>query len=219
MLSWRAVRAPLRVLLVEDDAEFVEALELVLGSELELHAAGCIADVPQQLDFDVACVDLGLPDGDGTEVVARLTAQAPELPVIVITVQRSDRRILAAVRAGARGYLLKEHIGSRIRSAIDEVLEGGAPMSPSIARRLLSLVASLPAVEVAARAAPNLTERELSVVRKFSEGLSYEQAAAALGISINTLRTHVRNVYDKLAVGTRTEAVLSALELGLLTRR
>ena len=207
------------MLLVEDDSEFVEALQLVLDASVQLTAVGCIAEVPARLDFDVACVDLGLPDGDGVELVAALSERAPELPVIVVTVQRSDRRILAAIRAGARGYLLKEHVASRMQAALDEALAGGAPMSPPVARRLLALVASLPAVEVSTKTDPKLTDRELSVVKKFSEGLSYEQAAAALSISLNTLRTHVRSIYEKLAVGTRTEAVLSALELGLLQRR
>lgn len=208
----------LRVLLVEDDSEFISALELVLDSNVRLTAVGRISDVPAKLDFDVVCVDLGLPDGDGVQLIAQLTEKAPELPVIVVTVQRTDRRILAAVRAGARGYILKEHIASCMPAALEEVLNGGAPMSPLVARRLLALVASLPAIEVSERSKARLTEREVSVVRKFSEGLSYEQTAAALSISLNTLRTHVRHIYEKLAVGTRTEAVLSALELGLLAR-
>ena len=208
----------MRVLLVEDDSEFISALELVLDSAVQLTAVGRIADVPAKLDFDVVCVDLGLPDGDGVQLIAQLTEKAPELPVIVVTVQRTDRRILAAVRAGARGYILKEHVGSAMPAAFDEVLNGGAPMSPLVARRLLALLASLPAIEVSERSKARLTEREVSVVKRFSEGLSYEQTAAALGISVNTLRTHVRHIYEKLAVGTRTEAVLSALELGLLAR-
>jgi DNA-binding NarL/FixJ family response regulator len=209
-----------RVLLVEDDAQYVAALRLVVDPHLELDVCGSVEALRQARGpWDVACVDLGLPDGDGIDVVRGLVEQHPELPVIVVTVQRADRKILGAVRAGARGYLLKEHAGARLESAIEEAIAGGAPMSSVVARRLLSLVAALPAIEVRERPQPQLTDRELSVVRTFSEGQSYQQAAATLGISLNTLRTHVRSVYEKLAVGTRTEAVLSALELGLLSKR
>lgn len=210
---------PRRILLVEDDAEYVEALQLVLDPALEIVICRCAADTETvRGPFDIACVDLGLPDGDGVDVVRQLSQDNPDLPIIVVTVQRSDRRILGAIRAGARGYLLKEHVGERLETAIEEALAGGAPMSPDIARRMLALVASLPGLDARVRPEPQLTQRELSVVRSFSEGLSYEQAAATLGISVNTLRTHVRNVYEKLAVGTRMEAVLAALELGLLSR-
>jgi len=209
-----------RLLLVEDDAEYVAALRLVIEPEFELVVAETAAAARQASGpFVAVCVDLGLPDGDGTEIVRWLVERQPDLPVIVVTVHRSDRRILAALRAGACGYLLKEHVGTRLASAVEEAIDGGAPMSPAIARRLISLVAALPAVDVRHRPQPELTDRELTVIRTFSEGLTYQQAAATLGISLNTLRTHVRNIYEKLAVGSRTEAVLSALELGLLSRR
>ncbi len=208
-----------RVLLVEDDAQYVAALRLVLDEQIQLTVCARAQDVQSAGGpWDAACVDLGLPDGDGVDVVRSLGERYPEMPVIVVTVQRADRRILDAVRSGARGYLLKEHTGARLEIAIEEAIAGGAPMSPYVARRLLALIAALPPVSVP-RPQPGLTDRELAVVRTFSEGMSYQQAAEALGMSLNTLRTHVRKIYEKLAVGSRTEAVLSALELGLLTKR
>jgi DNA-binding NarL/FixJ family response regulator len=210
-----------RVLLVEDDEDFVQALSLVVDARIALtHArsvgeARCLAGRGQ---FEAACVDLELPDGDGVDVIRALLAADPELPIVVLTVHRSDARILGAFRAGARGYLLKEHTGTRLVPALAEAMEGGAPMSPAVARRLLEVVAALPAPTGPSAEPPRLTDREGEVLRAFATGLTYAQAAASLGISVNTLRSHVRSAYEKLAVGTRTEAVMSALQLGLLSR-
>jgi DNA-binding NarL/FixJ family response regulator len=153
------------------------------------------------------------------DFVRELSCQHAELPVIILTVHRSDARVLSAFRAGARGYLLKEHTGDRLVPALREAMEGGAPMSPSIARRILALVASLPDSAALRAPHPDLTCREADVLRAFSEGMTYAQTATRLDMSINTLRSHVRSIYEKLCVGTRTEAVMSALQLGLLARQ
>lgn len=204
---------------MEDDEDFLEALRLVLDCRVTVTFARTVAEaMAQRGPFDAACVDLELPDGDGTDVVRRLTEGNPELPVIVLTVHRSDSRILAAFRAGARGYLLKEQTGQRLVPALQEALEGGAPMSPAVARKILALVSSLPTPLAERSDEPRLTARETDVLRAFAAGQTYAQTAAELGISINTLRSHVRSCYEKLCVGTRTEAVMSALQLGLLAR-
>lgn len=207
-----------RVLLVEDDEDFIEALQLVVDERVELTLARTRAEASSQgVDFDAALVDLGLPDGDGVDVVREIAERAPHVPVVVLTVHRANTRILAAFQAGACGYLLKEQLGERLLPALREALEGGCPMSPSVARHVLTLVRSLPE-PVRVRSAPSLTERELSVLRVFSQGGTYSEAAETLGVSLNTLRTHVRSIYSKLVVETRTEAVLHALQLGLLGR-
>jgi DNA-binding NarL/FixJ family response regulator len=207
------------VLLVEDDEHFIEALRLVLDDRIDLTVEKTVAEaLARKEDFDAACVDLELPDGDGADVVRELSARHPELPIIVLTVHRSDARVVGAFRAGARGYLLKEHTGERLVPALEEAMAGGVPMSPAIARRMLGLVSSLPETALHSEQ-PRLTDRETEVLRAFSDGLTYTQAAATLSISVNTLRSHVRNIYEKLCVGSRTEAVMSALQLGLLSRR
>ena len=209
-----------RVLLVEDDEEFVEALLLVLGDTIKLEVAPSgAAALSAQGPFDAALVDLGLPDADGVDVVRALVDKAPSLPVVVLTIQGASARVLAAFQAGARGYLLKEQLGTQLVPAVKAAMAGGIPMSPAIARRVLGLLRSLPApLQVEKAGAPDLTERELAVLLAFADGMSYARAAEHLEISINTLRTHVRNIYAKLMVETRTEAVLFALQLGLLGR-
>lgn len=207
------------VLLVEDDEAFVEAVRLVLTDEIRLIVARSRAEALACTEpYETACVDLGLPDGDGVEVIRDLSSRRPELPIIVLTVHQASSRILSAFQAGASGYLLKEHLGERLSSALDEVQRGGSPMSPSIAQRVLKLLRSLPSPGQRPDPQQNLTERELAVLRAFAEGMTYAAAAEVLGMSLNTLRTHVRHIYSKLLVETRTEAVLYALQLGLLDR-
>jgi DNA-binding NarL/FixJ family response regulator len=213
------VARPCRVLIVEDDSDYLEALALVLGSEFELTLCGTVkAALATTGEFDAICVDLGLPDGSGLEVVRVRAERFPEVPIIVLTVSTRDPNILASVKAGARGYLLKEQVGARLGGAIHEAIAGGSPLSPSVARRLMGVVASIPTAAHAAEPDRQLTERELEVLGALSRGLTYEQAASELTISLNTLRTHVRHLYEKLCVGTRTEALLCALQLGLLKR-
>jgi len=207
------------VLVVEDDTEYLDALRMVLGSAFELTCCGLVSEaLAAGGPFDAVCVDLGLPDGNGLQVVRDRAMRFPSEPIIVLTVSSGDPNILDSVRAGARGYLLKEQVGTRLGAAIHEAIDGGAPLSPSVARRLMGVVASIPALPHTPQPDRQLTERELCVLEALSRGLTYEQAAAVLAISVNTLRTHVRHLYDKLSVGTRTDALLCALQLGLLNR-
>lgn len=218
VVAW-ALATARPVLLVEDDDAFVEAVRLVLTDEIRLIVARSRAEALACTEpYETACVDLGLPDGDGVDVIQELASRRPDLPIIVLTVHQASSRILSAFQAGASGYLLKEHLGERLVGALDEVQRGGSPMSPSIAQRVLKLLRSLPSPGLRPDPQQSLTERELAVLRAFADGMTYAAAADALGMSVNTLRTHVRHIYAKLLVETRTEAVLYALQLGLLER-
>lgn len=213
-------RGPKRILFVDDDDAFLDDVRLVLAKEpftllTETSFTGAAKHSPAP---DIAFVDLGLPDGDGVDLVALLTKRWPDVPIAVLTVQQNDARILAAFRAGARGYIFKDDVALRLRTAVEDALAGGAPMSAAVARRVLGLVASLPNAPKEAQYEP-LTTQELRVLDELATGATYEQSAHALGVSINTMRSHVRNIYRKLSVGTRTEAVMSALRLGLIERR
>ena len=166
----------------------------------------------------VVLLDLGLPDLDGVEVVPKLRALHPQVPVVVLTMATSESRILAAFRAGACGYLFKEDLGDRLLVALEEALAGGAPMSRGVARLVLEQLRAEP--DTVRKPEPSispLSPRELSVVEQLALGLTYEQVALELRVSVNTVRSHVRSIYEKLAVGSRTEAVLVALRLGLVT--
>ncbi len=206
------------VLVVEDDSRYRRALHAVLvGAGLEPTFAGSVRETLSALAgpaFEVCLVDLGLPDGDGVELIRRLSRGSAAPPIIVISVATEERRILDALRAGATGYLFKEDAG-RVAQAIEEAFDGGAPMSPRVARIVLhELRAGQDTAPTSTSA--SLTRREKEVVQLLAKGLSYSQVGTALSVSANTVRTHVRSIYDKLAVSTKTEAVLEALRLGVI---
>lgn len=205
------------VLFVDDDEKFLSTVALLFQSTFRLLFAGSATAARKVTPApDVAFIDLGLPDIDGVELVRELGRRWQDTPLVVLTVNQADARVFAAFQAGARGYVLKEDLGDRLERAIEEAIEGGAPMSSTIARRLLRIVASLPDV---GHDAESLTPRECEVVQELARGHTYEGAAARLGISVDTLRGHVRSTYRKLSVNSRTEAVMAALRLGLLDRR
>jgi DNA-binding NarL/FixJ family response regulator len=165
----------------------------------------------------VALVDLGLPDISGVELIRRIAAACPNLPIVVLTVCTEDAQILEAFRAGARGYLFKEDLGRDLVPALDEALAGGAPMSRPVARLVLEQLREAEVTErPSAPPLPALTDRERQVVEQLARGLSYELVGTVLGISTNTVRTYIRTIYEKLCVCSRTEAVVVALRLGLV---
>jgi DNA-binding NarL/FixJ family response regulator len=209
------------LLVVEDDPRLRDLLGSVLcppgwrpvltgtGAEaLQRLAAGCAPAV--------AVVDLGLPDMDGVQLIQRLAETRPSLPIVVLTVCTEERRILEAIRAGARGYLFKEDLGRGLAAALDEALAGGAPMSRAVARLVLQQVRRDPEPPASAADRPVLTDRERQVVEQLARGLTYDQVGSVLDISANTVRSYVRAIYEKLCVCSKTEAVLAALRLGLI---
>ncbi|MCU1282360.1 MAG: two-component response regulator [bacterium] len=208
------------LLVVEDDARLRTAIQLVLsGAEWALTMTATAKEALRQLESStpsLALVDLGLPDLDGVELIARMTALRPALPILVLTSAQTEERILAAIKAGARGYLFKEDLGRRLCDAVGEALHGGVPLSPAVANLLLAQVRGpQPSQPVAGRA---LSPREHEVLERLARSCTYEEVAADLGVSLNTVRTHVRTLYDKMDVSTRNEAVMAALERGLLKR-
>ena len=209
------------VLFVEDDARYQRSIAALLpASGLEVTFAGSGREALGLLAFvkpDVCVVDLGLPDMAGDDLIRELKRLLPGLPVVVLSVVSSEVKIIGALRAGAAGYLLKEDAGRLLTRAIDEVLLGGAPMSASVAQLVLSELRGLNSQKVPATSQQRpLTRREIEIVQYLSRGLSYENVGTALGISANTVRAHIRSIYDKLVVASKTEAVMAALRLGLL---
>jgi DNA-binding NarL/FixJ family response regulator len=207
-----------RVLVVEDNRDFRDALSTLLTARFDSRCAGTGAEALEILSSfppEVCLVDLGLPDVDGEVLIRELHSRLPEVPIVVLTVATSGARILGALRAGALGYLLKEDL-DQVVTAIHEALAGGAPMSRQVARVVLSqLKGSSPEPEPTT-CSTVLTVRETAVVEALSRGLTYGNVASALSISSNTVRHHVRSIYHKLAVASKTEAVLEALRLGVI---
>jgi DNA-binding NarL/FixJ family response regulator len=205
------------ILVISSDSEtrrsFVEALE---GAGFRALA---VASAPEQLAGDVALllVDLALRDIDAIDFVRRLARQKSPVPVVAIGTRGDDARIIAAIRSGAHGCIYADDPRERFVSAVTEALEGGRPMSRGMAPLLLEHIrrtgSSVSAERMAVRP---LTEREQVVLCQMARGYSYEDIGRALGVSVNTVRTFVRSVYEKLDVNSRTEAVLLGMKLGIV---
>jgi DNA-binding NarL/FixJ family response regulator len=207
------------VLVVEDDPRLAMSLQSLFASHpITLRVAASIAAANLAIAErrpDAAFIDLGLPDGDGIDLIADWAKRFAEVPLVVLSSATSEQRIRAAVRAGAVGYLLKSDLaGDRLIQAIAEARNGGAPLSGPVARLLLNELRS--PTKTTAPNVPGLTQREQVTLQLLAEGTTYAAAAHRLGVSINTVRCYVRGIYDKLAVGTKTEAVLAAMRLGIV---
>ena len=169
-----------------------------------------LADVAAQQP-DVVLTDLGLPGIHGVDVVASLRRILPDTPIVVLTVHGEDHYVFDALCAGACGYLLKDVEPARLLAAIREVHEGGAPISPEVARRVVSLFRRFASPQ---SGQSGLSERELQVLRLLAEGHSYKTCADRLAVSIDTIRFHVRRIYERLHVHSKSEAVIKALRGG-----
>jgi len=217
-------------LVVEDDPAMCERLGRVLSmlgcDGPQIAWADSIATAKNMLDaqsFGIALVDIGLPDGSGVELIGWMQATHPKVPAVVISAWRTEETIFAALRAGAIGYLLKERDDLELSIALRSIEQGGAPIDPAIARHILGWLAarqpSLPAVAAADAPAPlpvALTPRERKILELVAQGLSNRDMAESLSISRLTVECHTKNIYRKLAVTSRTEAVYQARRHGLL---
>jgi DNA-binding NarL/FixJ family response regulator len=216
-----------RVLIVEDDPAALSRLV----QAVEMHApatvvAGCTASAAEALAWlaqhqpDVLLCDLGLPDGSGIDVIRDARERYPACDCMVVTVFGDDQHVLASIEAGAIGYLLKDETTDRIAASIGELRAGGSPMSPLIARQVVNRLRGAPAEAVARdTAAPGavvLSVRENEILDLISRGYTYAETARYLGLSVHTVQSHIKNIYGKLAVRSRGEAVFEAAKLGLL---
>jgi DNA-binding NarL/FixJ family response regulator len=157
---------------------------------------------------DIVLTDLGLPGMSGIDGIRILRERYPDRPILALTIHDDDDRVFDALCAGASGYLLKNTPPARLLEALKEAVEGGAPMSPEVARRVVQLFREFRPPE---RAAHGLTPQEIELLRLLVEGHYYKTAADVMGISINTVSFHLKNIYAKLQVHSKTEAVAKAL--------
>lgn len=207
------------VLIVEDDAATRAQLANRVASIAGLHlqaAVGSLREARQHLlrqRPDVVLLDLELEDGHGTELITELRARDADLPILVISVFGDERSVIEAIRAGARGYLQKDDDSSEVGDAISQVLLGGSPISPGIARHLVNQYQT-PAA--AGEQQVTLSARELEVLNLAARGYTYRESAALLGVSVNTVSTYTRRVYEKLCVNSRSAAVFEAQRSGLM---
>ncbi|MEP4196088.1 MAG: response regulator transcription factor [Aliishimia sp.] len=188
-----------------DDMRLVSSESHVAGGSAIIAAGG----------YDVLLCDLGLPDGSGIDLIREEVATGRDTDILVVTMFANQRSVLDAIRAGARGYLLKDEQIEDCIDAIRNISNGGSPISPIIARQLLKEINPETVDAPNALPAP-LTSREYEVLRMLSKGLSNTECANVLSISSNTVGTHIKNIYRKLEVNSRTEALYEASSQGLL---
>lgn len=221
ILRRMSARQGLRVGVIEDDPVLRVGVRQTLAQRREWTLAleaGCLADAAPLPELDVLLLDLGLPDGSGLGLIAPVSATACK--VIVFTVMGDETTVLRAIELGAAGYLLKQAEPDEMLAAIDEVMAGGAPLTPSVAAHLL---ARLRRAEQASRPAAEglsaLSEREREVLLALARGYTYGETAELLHISPHTVGDHVKKIYSKLAVRSRAEAVFEAVQAGWLSPR
>jgi DNA-binding NarL/FixJ family response regulator len=203
-----------RVAVIEDQRELREGLRVLLDLTPNFEcvkAYGSMEDALNGIESntaDLILTDIGLPKMNGIEGTRILRTRFPDLPIIVLTVHGEDDKIFQALCAGATGYLLKNTSPAKILDALTDVLEGGAPMSPEVARRVVRLFRKF---NPPAEAEYHLTEQETRILRMLIDGHHYKTAANELGISTSTVSFHLKNIYEKLQVHSKTEAVAKAL--------
>ncbi len=218
-----------RVLIVEDDASFRDRYGAILAKDPSFEVAASVGTAAQgvaMLDAckpDILLVDLGLPDFSGIEVIRHANRIHPSCECMVVTVFGDEEHVLASIEAGASGYLLKDASEESFLSGIRELMIGGSPISPIIARRLLkrfhaeSVVAIVPSSNpVTVDNDVSLSEREREILLLASKGYNYPEMGKLMGISPHTVTSHVKKIYRKLAVHSRGEAVFEANRMGLI---
>ncbi|EMR02775.1 response regulator [Cesiribacter andamanensis] len=202
-----------KLLVYEDNELLRESLSGLISLNSRLQLLGAFSDVlsvkEEVLRYrpDLVIMDIEMPQMSGIEAVRKIRSFQAALPVLMLTVFDDNVHVFEAIRAGASGYLLKKHIASRLFDALDELMAGGAPMSPSIARMVISSMH-----KQGHGADYGLTSREKEILTELSRGNSYKLIAAQLGISLDTVRTHIKNIYEKLHVHSQTEAVSKAIQ-------
>lgn len=203
------------IAIAEDIAALAEAMKKKLSLHKDFKIVYVCGNGRQLIDklnenqhVDVILMDIKMPEMDGIEATAYISNKWPQIKIIMCTVFDDDDHIFNAILAGASGYLMKDERPDNLFRAIHESMEGGAPMSPQIARRALQLIRSGKKPEsVESTENYNLTSREIEILEHLSKGLSYAAIAENLYISQGTVRKHIENIYKKLQVGNKVEAI------------
>ncbi len=205
----------IKVLAYDDNDLIRETVRILLESEEDIElcgsfsGAGSILSDVDYLKPDVILMDVDMPEINGVEAVKLIRTKNDSIPIIMLTVFDDNDTIFNAVCAGATGYILKQHVTEELASALRMVLEGGAPMTGVIAKKILFM---LPVATSRDQETYNLTDKETEILKCLVEGFSYKMISNELQISIDTVRFHIKKIYDKLHVHSATEAVSKALK-------
>jgi DNA-binding NarL/FixJ family response regulator len=208
---------PIQVAIVEDQAEIRDGLALLINGTGGFRVDGKFGSIESALRHasespDVILVDIGLPGMSGIDGIPLLRERFPGAHVVVLTIHDDDDRIFRALCAGASGYLLKNTPPARLLECLREGMDGGAPMSPEIARRVVQLFRQFRPGEQTAE----LTPHQARLLKLLADGHNFKRAADELGVSVNTIAFHTKRIYEKLHVHTRSEAVAKAFRQGLI---
>ena len=201
----------LSVLIFEDNSLLRESISSLISLKEDWALKGAFENVLSVKQHvaehkpDLILMDIDMPGMTGIEAVKQIRLSNPSVPIIMLTVFDDNVHVLEAIRAGASGYLLKKHLSTKLFDAIEEVLSGGAPMSPSIARMVIA------SMQKTNDNPYQLTPREKEILSLLSQGNSYKIIAAQSEISLDTVRTHIKKIYEKLQVHSQTEAVSKAI--------
>lgn len=203
------------IVIYEDNNDFREALVQLINTSENYTCLGAFYDCTnviediQTLQPQVILMDIEMPERNGMEAMQLIRKVNKEVKIIMLTVFDDNKNVLSAIGAGASGYLLKKNSFEKLFDAIDEVMHGGAPMSANVARLVLDFVASNTSFTDEEF---NLTSREKEILTQLVKGFSYKMIAASLDISFQTVKTHIRNIYEKLHVHNQSEAVAKAIK-------
>jgi DNA-binding NarL/FixJ family response regulator len=207
-------KALIKTAIIEDQRDIREGLASLINGTEGYACTGSYRSMEEALEKisrempDIVLSDIGLPGMDGIEGIRILKERYPSMFILMITVYDDDDRIFDALCAGACGYLLKRTSPTRLLESLKEAVTGGAPMSPEIASRVITLFREIRPPE---RAAYELTPHETRLLKLLVDGYNYTTSAQELNVSINTIKFHMRNIYDKLQVHSKSEAVAKAL--------
>lgn len=218
-----------RLAIVEDDAPYRAALRDLFSVDPGFSVEGsydsavsllatvrALAEVGKPAPWDLVLMDIELPKIDGIEATARLIATWPDVDVVMLTSFEDPQRILGAICAGASGYLLKKTEAAEVLEEVRAIVQGGSPLTPSVARSILNVLRSGAPAPTAHEGRWDLTEREMDVLRGLVQGHAYKEVAADLHVSLDTIRTHVRNIYQKMQVHSVSQAVARAIRAGIV---
>jgi DNA-binding NarL/FixJ family response regulator len=205
---------PVKILIYEDNADFREALVQLINTGSDYVCVGAFYNCSQvirqirELKPDIILMDIEMPDSNGLEGLVQIRSIDPEVKIIMLTVFDDNKNVLDAICAGASGYILKKHAFKKLFPAIDEVMEGGAPLSANVSKMILDHIHRTGSPS---EADSKLTTREKEILYELVKGNSFKIIASNLSLSLETVKTHIKNIYLKLQVHTQTEAVAKAI--------
>lgn len=207
----------MKIAIVEDNQILLENLKLLLGGETNIEIVGACSSAEEalrSLDFskaEVMLVDLGLPGMSGVELIGKVKDKYPDLEIMAHTVFENRETVFSAIKAGASAYILKGNRAAELIDSLNKLHEGGAPMSPKIARMVIQEFQ-----EKGANDQYLLSQREKEVLKEIERGMSYKEIASKLNISPQTIHTHIKKIYEKLQAQDRPDALLKARKKGII---